>query len=139
MPKFTPQQLDELYHQKLAEFAASPEKWRNFLDTAARLYKYDFKSQVLIWSQRPDATACAELPLWNDRLHRRVNRGSNGIGIVDNSSNQPRIKYLFDISDTSPRDPVCRTAVYLADAERCIRYSSGRYLCRIGREYADRF
>lgn len=105
MPKFTPQQLDELYHQSLAEFAASPEKWTSFLDTAARLYKYDFKSQVLIWSQRPDATACAELPLWNERLHRRVNRGSNGIGIVDNSSNQPRIKYLFDISDTSPRDP----------------------------------
>ena len=104
MPKFTPQQLDELYHQTLAEFAASPEKWTSFLDTAARLYKYDFKSQVLIWSQRPDATACAELPLWNDRLHRRVNRGSNGIGIVDNSSGQPRIKYLFDISDTSPRD-----------------------------------
>ena len=105
MPKFTPQQLDELYQQALAEFAASPEKWRNFLDTAARLYKYDFKSQVLIWSQRPDATACADLPLWNERLHRRVNRGSNGIGIVDNSSAQPRIKYLFDISDTSPRDP----------------------------------
>ena len=104
MPKFTPQQLDELYHQSLAEFAASPEKWTSFLDTAARLYKYDFKSQVLIWSQRPDTTACAELPLWNERLHRRVNRGSNGIGIVDNSSNQPRIKYLFDISDTSPRD-----------------------------------
>ena len=59
MPKFTPQQLDELYQQALAEFAASPEKWRNFLDTAARLYKYDFKSQVLIWSQRPDATAAA--------------------------------------------------------------------------------
>lgn len=105
MPKFTPQQLDELYHQTLAEFAASPEKWTSFLDTAARLYKYDFKSQVLIWSQRPDATACAELPLWNERLHRRVNRGSNGIGIVDNSSGQPRIKYLFEISDTSPRDP----------------------------------
>ena len=104
MPKFTPQQLDELYQQALAEFAASPEKWRNFLDTAARLYKYDFKSQVLIWSQRPDATACADLPLWNERLHRRVNRGSNGIGIVDNSSGQPRIKYLFNISDTSPRD-----------------------------------
>lgn len=104
MPKFTPQQLDELYHQTLAEFAASPEKWTSFLDTAARLYKYDFKSQVLIWSQRPDATACAELPLWNERLHRRVNRGSNGIGIVDSSSNQPRIKYLFDILDTSPRD-----------------------------------
>ena len=104
MPKFTPQQLDELYHQTFAEFAASPEKWTSFLDTAARLYKYDFKSQVLIWSQRPDATACAELPLWNERLHRRVNRGSNGIGIVDNSSDQPRIKYLFDISDTSPRD-----------------------------------
>ena len=104
MPKFTPQQLDELYQQALAEFAASPEKWRNFLDTAARLYKYDFKSQVLIWSQRPDATACADLPLWNERLHRRVNRGSNGIGIVDNSSGQPRIKYLFDIADTSPRD-----------------------------------
>ena len=104
MPKFTPQQLDELYQPALAEFAASPEKWRNFLDTAARLYKYDFKSQVLIWSQRPDATACADLPLWNERLHRRVNRGSNGIGIVDNSSGQPRIKYLFNISDTSPRD-----------------------------------
>ncbi|MFQ9974828.1 MAG: hypothetical protein ACLRVN_00300 [Butyricicoccus sp.] len=69
----------------------------------------------MIWSQRPDATACAELPpLWNE-LHRRVNRGSNGIGIVDNSSGQPRIKYLFDIRYFTAR-PVRRTAVYLADA-----------------------
>ena len=104
MPKFTPQQLERRYHEALAEFSASPEKWQNFLDTAARLYKYDFKSQVLIWSQRPDATACADMPMWNDRLHRRINRGADGIGIVDGGRGD-RVKYLFDLSDTSPRDP----------------------------------
>ena len=104
MPKFTPQQLERRYHEALAEFSTSPEKWTNFLDTAARLYKYDFKSQVLIWSQRPDATACADMPMWNDRLHRRINRGADGIGIVDGGKGD-RVKYLFDLSDTSPRDP----------------------------------
>ena len=102
MAKFTPQQLDKLYHQALAEFAASPEKWQNFLDTAARLYKYDFKSQVLIWSQRPDATACADMELWNGRMHRRVNRGSSGIAVIDDRS---AVKYLFDVADTSPTAP----------------------------------
>ena len=102
MAKFTPQQLDKLYHQALAEFAASPEKWQNFLDTAARLYKYDFKSQVLIWSQRPDATACADMELWNGRMHRRVNRGSIGIAVIDDRS---AVKYLFDVADTSPTAP----------------------------------
>ena len=104
MPKFTPQQLERRYHEALAEFSTSPEKWMDFLDTAARLYKYDFKSQVLIWSQRPDATACADMPMWNDRLHRRINRGADGIGIVDGGRGD-RVKYLFDLSDTSPRDP----------------------------------
>ena len=104
MPKFTPQQLERRYHEALAEFSTSPEKWMDFLDTAARLYKYDFKSQVLIWSQRPDATACADMPMWNDRLHRRINRGADGIGIVD-GGREDRVKYLFDLSDTSPRDP----------------------------------
>ena len=82
MPKFTPQQLDELYHQTLAEFAASPEKWTSFLDTAARLYKYDFKSQVLIWSQRPDATACAELPLWNDRTAASIVAQTASVSLI---------------------------------------------------------
>ena len=99
MPKFTPQQLDELYHQTLAEFAASPEKWTSFLDTAARLYKYDFKSQVLIWSQRPDATACASLETWNEKMNCWVNRGAKGIALIDTDSERSRLKYVFDVSD----------------------------------------
>ena len=103
MARFTPQQLTKLYEQTLNNFREQPEQWLRFLDTAARLYKYDFPSQVMIFSQRPDAAACADLPFWGNRTQRRINRGATGIGILTQQNGQPRVKYVFDISDTAPR------------------------------------
>lgn len=80
---------------------ASPENWKSFLDSAAWLYKYPFRDQLLIHAQKPEATACAEIGLWNERLHRWVNRGAKGIAMFDSSyTGQARLKYYFDIADT---------------------------------------
>ena len=103
MAKFTPDQLKEQMQQTVQHFRESPESWLQFLDTAARLYKYDFPSQVMIFNQRPDATACADLPFWNDRTLRRIARDSSGIGVVQRRADgQEQVQYLFDISDTRP-------------------------------------
>ena len=74
--------------------------WRQDLNTAARVYKYSFSDQLLIYGQRPDATACAELPLWNEKMGRWVNRGAHGIALIDTSRRRPRLRYVFDVSDT---------------------------------------
>ncbi|WP_308527412.1 helicase-related protein [uncultured Oscillibacter sp.] len=74
--------------------------WRQYLNTAARVYKYSFADQLLIYGQRPDATACAELPLWNEKMGRWVNRGAHGIALIDTSGRRPRLRYVFDVSDT---------------------------------------
>lgn len=74
--------------------------WTAFLETAARLYKYPYHEQLMIYAQRPDATACAEYDLWNQRMGRYVRRGSKGIALIDNSGEKPRIKYVFDVADT---------------------------------------
>ena len=80
------------------------QEWAGFLTTAARLYKYPFHEQLMIYAQRPDATACAEYDLWNDRMGRYVRRGSKGIALVDDSGDRPRLRYVFDISDTGTRE-----------------------------------
>ena len=74
--------------------------WLRFLDSAAWLYKYPFQDQLMIYAQRPDATACAELELWNEKFNRWVRKGSKGIALIDDSGNYPRLKYVFDVSDT---------------------------------------
>ena len=76
--------------------------WRNFLDTAARMYKYPFPDQLLIYAQRPDAIACATMDTWNDSFNRWVVSGSKGIALIDDTGNFPRIKYVFDVNDTQP-------------------------------------
>lgn len=73
-----------------------------FFNYAAALYKYEFPDQLLIHAQRPDATACAELDIWNKRMNRYVNRGAKGIALIDDSGNATRLRYVFDISDTRP-------------------------------------
>ena len=82
---------------------ASPQQWKAFLDSAAWLYKYPFRDQVLIHAQKPEATACAEIGLWNERLHRWVNRGAKGIALIDTSEEKPHLRYVFDVSDTNSR------------------------------------
>ncbi len=86
------------------QITGSSENWKAFLRTAARLYKYPYNEQVMIHAQRPDATACAEYDFWNERMGRYVRRGSTGIALVDVSSDKPRLKYVFDVSDTGGRE-----------------------------------
>ena len=85
------------------KITGSFQQWTAFLQTAARLYKYPFHEQLMIFAQRPDATACAEYDLWNKTMRRYVRRGSKGIALVDASRDIPRIRYVFDISDTGTR------------------------------------
>ena len=90
------------------QLTSSWNEWMRFLDTASRLYKYPFHDQLMIYAQRPDATACAEYDLWNDKMGRYVRRGSKGIALVDDSGDRTRLRYVFDISDTGTR-PHSRT------------------------------
>ena len=94
------QQYTELAAQTARQVTGSLERWTAFLDTAARLYKYPFHEQIQIYAQRPEATACAEYSLWNDRMGRYVRRGSNGIALVDNTGNDSKLRFVFDIADT---------------------------------------
>ena len=79
------------------------ESWTDYLTTASRLYKYPFADQLMIYAQRPDATACADYDVWNNRMNRYVRRGSKGIALLDESSGFPRLHYVFDVSDTGVR------------------------------------
>ena len=79
------------------------ESWTAYLTTASRLYKYRFEDQLMIYAQRPDATACADYDIWNNRMNRYVRRGSKGIALLDESSGYPRLYYVFDVSDTGVR------------------------------------
>ena len=89
-------------------FSRQWEHWAEFLITAARLYKYSYPDQLMIYAQRPDATACAEYDVWNNKMNRYVQRGSKGIALLDESGGYPRLHYVFDVSDTASR----RNALY---------------------------
>ena len=90
----------QMAEQVSTQLVGSWKEWTAFLSTAARLYKYPFHEQMMIYAQRPDATACAEYDLWNEKMGRYVRRGSKGIALVDDSGDEPRLRYVFDISDT---------------------------------------
>ena len=86
------------------QITGSYRSWTAFLATAARLYKYPYNELLMIYAQRPNATACAEYDFWKDRMGRYVQRGSTGIALIDTSGYQPRLRYVFDVADTAPRD-----------------------------------
>ena len=88
------------------------ESWTDYLTTASRLYKYPFADQLMIYAQRPDATACAEFDIWRNRMNRYVRRGSKGIALLDESSGFPRLHYVFDVSDTGVRRNSCDPEVW---------------------------
>ena len=94
----------QMAEQVSTRLVGSWKEWTAFLTTAARLYKYPFHEQMMIYAQRPDATACAEYDLWNEKMGRYVRRGSKGIALVDDSGDRPRLRYVFDISDTGTRE-----------------------------------
>lgn len=94
----------QMAEQVSTQLVGSWKEWTAFLTTAARLYKYPFHEQMMIYAQRPDATACAEYDLWNNKMGRYVRRGSKGIALVDDSGDKPRLRYVFDIADTGTRE-----------------------------------
>ena len=110
------QMADEAQRQ----ITGSYRGWTGFLTTAARLYKYPYAEQVMIHAQRPDATACAEYDFWNEKMGRYVRRGSKGIALIDSSGERPRLRYVFDVSDTGGRE-----------------FPKGRYLWEYRAEHAD--
>ena len=102
MPNKTQEYLN-LAQQTAKELTRYWENWSDYLTTASRLYKYPFADQLMIYAQRPDATACADFDIWNNRMNRYVRRGAKGIALLDESSGFPRLHYVFDVSDTGVR------------------------------------
>ena len=96
--------ISELAEQTQKEVTNSPQNWRRFLTTASRFYKsYDFDDQLLIYAQRPNATACAEIDVWNNKMHRWVNAGSSAIGLIrKGTGGKPYIQNVHDVADTHP-------------------------------------
>lgn len=98
----TMRKVSELSELTTYNITRTPENWMGFLDTASRIYKYPFNEQVLIHAQKPNATACASIEIWNKKMHRWVNRGSTGIALIDDTGTRLKLKYVFDIADTHP-------------------------------------
>ena len=98
--------ITELYHHKLREITQNVAEWRAFLHTAAFQYKYTFADQVLIYAQRPSATACAGIELWNNHFGRWVNKGATGIALIDGQGAKHYLRYVFDVSDTHHRENI---------------------------------
>lgn len=108
----TVQSILQLIDSTTEQITRSKQNWTAFLRTAAQLYKYPYAEQVMIYAQRPDAKACAEYDLWNRRMGRYVRRGSKGIALIDSSGDRPRLKYVFDISDTGGREHSLRPLLW---------------------------
>ena len=94
------QQYHQLADRMAAQITGSYQSWTDFLTTAARLYKYPYHEQLMIYAQHPEATACADYELWNKRMGRYVRRGAKGIALIDHSGDTPKLKYVFDVADT---------------------------------------
>ena len=94
------QDIRDLAQEHAVSVSGSPRDWMDYMDTASRLYRYSFSDQLLIHAQHPEATACASLELWNEKIFRWVNRGARGIALLDETGQHTRLRYVFDISDT---------------------------------------
>lgn len=94
------QLVSEMADDTLKEISSSAENWVNFLDTASNNYKYSFNEQVLIYAQKPNTTACADIETWNKRLRRWVNKGAKGIALISIENGNSVLRHVFDISDT---------------------------------------
>ena len=114
------EQFAQIADQTAVRLTASWQEWAAFLTTASRLYKYPYHEQLLIYAQRPDATACAEDDLWNEHMGRYVRRGSKGIALVDDSGDRPRLRYVFDVSDTGERPHSRRPWLWTMEPEHVI-------------------
>ena len=94
------QLITELYDQTVQSVTGNYQSWTGFLRAACYNYKCPFDDQILIYAQRPEATACADYELWNKRMGRYVRRGAKGIALIDHSGDAPKLKYVFDVAET---------------------------------------
>ena len=93
--------MEQLTEEVAKDIAVNPQEWMRFLDTASRLYKYTFPEQLLIYAQRPEATAVASMEIWNQKMFRWIKKGSKGIALIDNTSGpKVKLRYVFDVQDT---------------------------------------
>ena len=108
----------QMAQEAAAQITGSKEQWTAFLTTSARLYKYPFAEQLMIYKQRPEATACAEYDLWNERMNRYVKRGSKGIALLDMRGEQPKLRYVFDVADLESADAAIPVGAFAGYAVR---------------------
>lgn len=94
--------ISALSESTAQDLSRDPAAWMHFLDTAGRMYRYPFMDQLLIHAQRPDATACAELEVWNEKMNCWVNKGSKGIALLTERNGRSRLRYVFDVSNVHP-------------------------------------
>lgn len=93
--------MEQLTEEVAKDVAANPQEWMRLLDTASRLYRYTFPEQLLIYAQRPEATAVASMEIWNQKMYRWIKKGSKGIALIDNTSGpKTKLRYVFDVGDT---------------------------------------
>ena len=118
MPETKYTSYAELAETTLRRITENTDNWTAFLASCANLYKYPFADQLMIYAQRPDATACADFDTWNKRMGRYVKRGSSGIALIDDSKNTPRLRYVFDISDTGARENTPEFHLWQCDKEQ---------------------
>ena len=116
----TVSRIEELSRETAEELVRDPARWMAFLQTASRIYLYPFPDQLLIFAQRPEATACASLEIWNERMHCRIRRGSVGIALIDEQQGRyKKLRYVFDAADTYPMEGIGRRpAIWMLPADR---------------------
>ena len=118
MPETKYTSYAELAETTLRRITENTDSWTAFLSSCANLYKYPFADQLMIYAQRPDATACADFDTWNKRMGRYVKRGSSGIALIDDNGDRPRLRYVFDISDTGTRENTPEFHLWQCDKEQ---------------------
>lgn len=122
------QQYSQLADFTATQITGSYQSWTDFLTTAARLYKYPYHEQLMIYAQRPDATACADYELWNKRMGRYVRRGAKGIALIDHSGDAPKLKYVCDFCTLRFGD-VCNLLGFRGEEGKLFSLD-GRFVCQ---------
>ena len=136
MPETKYTSYAELAEKTLRRITENTDNWTAFLASCANLYKYPFADQLMIYAQRPDATACADFDTWNKRMGRYVKRGSSGIALIDDSGDKPKLRYVFDISDTRARENTPEFHLWQCDKEQLNSVLSDAYGVETGETFS---
>ena len=136
MPETKYTSYAELADTTLRRITENTDNWTAFLSSCANLYKYPFTYQLMIYAQRPDATACADFDTWNKRMGRYVKCGSSGIALIYDSQNTPKLRYVFDIADTGARENTPEFHLWQCDKEQLNSVLSDAYGVETGETFS---